>query len=251
MKPIFGGLAAAFSMYSILPMPQLGWTQDTMKYAMCFFPLVGVLIGAAAWLWIWACGSASFGAVLFAAVLTALPPVLSGGIHLDGLIDTGDALGSHQSPARRLEILKDSHTGAFGVIFCALYLLLTFGFAAQFFTNARAPLMLCLGYILSRGYSSFAIVSLRLARDTGLAHAFADGADKKTVRAVSVLWIIAASAGMIFAWPAAGAAAALASFLWFLLFRRLCYGKFGGLTGDLAGFLLCINELLILACAAF
>ena len=56
---------------------------------------------------------------------------------------------------------------------------------------------------------------------------------------------------MIFARPAAGAAAALASFLWFLLFRRLCYGKFGGLTGDLAGFLLCINELLILACAAF
>ena len=45
MKPIFGGLAAAFSMYSLLPMPQLGWTQDTMKYAMCFFPLVGVLIG--------------------------------------------------------------------------------------------------------------------------------------------------------------------------------------------------------------
>ena len=94
--------------------------------------------------------------------------------------------------------------------------------------------MLCLGYVLARGYASFAIVSLRLARSTGLAHAFADGADRKAVRAVSVVWTAAASA----------------AFLWFLIFRHICYGKFGGLTGDLAGFLLCVTELIVLACAA-
>lgn len=250
MKSIFGGIATAFSMYSALPMPQIGWTDATMKYSMCFFPLVGVFIGAVVWLWTLLCGAASFGTVLSAAVLAVLPPFLSGGIHLDGLIDTGDAIGSHQSPERRLEILKDSHTGAFGVIFCAFYLLLCFGFAAQFFSDARAPYLLCLGYVLSRGYSSFGIVSLRLARDTGLARAFADSADKRTVAVVSVIWILAASAGMIALRPAAGIAAAAASFLWFLLLRKICYTRFGGFTGDLAGFLLCINELLILICAA-
>lgn len=250
MKPALGGLATAFSMYSILPMPQLGWTSSTMKYAMCFFPLVGVLCGAAAWLWTWLCGAASFGAVLQSVVLALLPVILSGGIHLDGLIDTGDALGSHQSPERRLEILKDSHTGAFGVIFCAAYLLLSFGFAAQLSSGGAAFPVLCLSYVLSRGYASFAIVSLRLARSTGLAHAFADGASKKAVRAASLLWIIAAMAGMILLSPLAGTVASAAAFLWFLIFRRICYGKFGGLTGDLAGFLLCVTELIVLACAA-
>ncbi|AYH40939.1 hypothetical protein A5N82_03885 [Christensenella minuta] len=250
MKSALGGLATAFSMYSILPMPQLGWSPSTMKYAMCFFPLVGVLCGMAAWLWIWLCGAAGFGPVLFAAVLTLLPVILSGGIHLDGLIDTGDALGSHQSPQRRLDILKDPHVGAFGIIFCAACLLLTFGFAVQFSANPSAPLVLCLGYVLARGYASFAIVSLRLARSTGLAHAFADGADRKAVRAVSVVWTAAASAAMILAAPLAGTAAASAAFLWFLIFRHICYGKFGGLTGDLAGFLLCVTELIVLACAA-
>lgn len=250
MKSAVGGLATAFSMYSILPMPQLEWTSSTMKYAMCFFPLVGVLCGGAVWLWMWICAAVSLGTVLCAAVLTLLPILLSGGIHLDGLIDTGDALGSHQSPERRLEILKDSNVGAFGVIFCAAYLLLTFGFAAQFSAGASIPLLLCFGYVLARGYSSFAIVSLRLARNTGLAHAFADSAAKKTVRAVSILWIAAAMAGMILLAPAAGTAASIASLLWFLILRRICYRKFGGLTGDLAGFLLCVMELIVLACAA-
>lgn len=250
MKNVFSGLVTAFSMYSALPMPQLAWDRHTMKYAMGFFPLVGVLTGAVFWLWLWVCGAFSLDGTLCAAVVTVLPIVLSGGIHLDGLIDTGDALGSHQSAERRLEILKDSHVGAFGVILCAAYLLLLFGFAAQLAARPQNALIVCCGYVLSRGFSSFSVVSLRLARDTGLAHAFADGADKKTVRIVSVIWIILSMACMLLLNPLAGAAASALSFIWFLVFRRLCYSKFGGLTGDLAGFLLCFTELIVLACAA-
>ncbi len=250
MKAVFGGFLTAFSMYSALPMPQLAWDARTMKYAMGFFPLVGVLIGAVAWLWMWVCGIFSLNGILCAAVVTALPVLLSGGIHIDGLIDTGDALGSHQSMERRLEILKDSHAGAFGVIFCAIYLLLTFGFAAQLAARPQNILIVCCGYVLARGFSAFCVVSLRLARNTGLAHAFADGADKKAVRLVSILWIMLAMACMLLLNPLCGAIASLLCFVWFLLFRRLCYKKFGGLTGDLAGFLLCVTECIVLACAA-
>lgn len=250
MKSVFGGLVTAFSMYSALKMPQREWNKNTMKYAMGFFPLVGVLIGVAVWLWLLVCGLFSLNIILCAAVLSILPVIISGGIHFDGLIDTGDALGSHQSTERKLEILKDPHVGAFGVILCVSYLLLTFGFAAQFAARPGNLLIVCLGYVLSRGYSSFAIVSLRLARDTGLAHAFADGANKKAVRVVSIVWIVAVMAAMILIAPLAGAVASLAAFLWFLIFRRICYQNFGGLTGDLAGFLLCFTELIVLACAA-
>lgn len=43
---LFCSLAIAFSMYSRIPMPTVAWTKERMKYAMCFFPLIGVVIGA-------------------------------------------------------------------------------------------------------------------------------------------------------------------------------------------------------------
>ncbi|MDY3004479.1 MAG: adenosylcobinamide-GDP ribazoletransferase [Christensenella hongkongensis] len=250
MKSVLSGLVTALSMYSVFPMPQLEWNQHTMKYAMCFFPFVGIVVGAFVYLWVWICGFFSLNTALAAVVLALLPVLLSGGIHLDGLIDTSDALSSHQPAERKLEILKDSHVGAFGVIICVSYLLLCFGFGMQFFDHPQLILLLCLGYVLSRGYSALAVVSFRLARDTGLAHAFCGQADKTVVKATSLLYILAASAGMILIDPMTGCIAVAAAFLWLLLFRRICYSKFGGLTGDLAGYSLCITELLVLIAAA-
>ncbi|MCD8323673.1 MAG: adenosylcobinamide-GDP ribazoletransferase, partial [Clostridiales bacterium] len=44
-------MAVAFSMYSKIPVPQIKWTKENMRYALCFFPLVGVVTGALVWLW--------------------------------------------------------------------------------------------------------------------------------------------------------------------------------------------------------
>lgn len=250
MKTVLSGFLTAFSMYSAFPMPQLEWNKHTMKYAMCFFPVVGIVIGLFLWLWVFLCGFWGIAPMLGAAVLILLPVLLSGGIHLDGLIDTGDALNSHQPMERKLEILKDSHVGAFGVILCVAYFLLSFGLGVQFFKRPDFVLLLAPGYVLSRAYSALAIVSFRLARDTGLAHAFSHDADKKTVKVVSIVLIILASACMILVSPLVGGIAAVCALVWFFLFRRMCYKQFGGLTGDLAGFSLCITELVVLAAAA-
>ena len=51
-----------------------------------------------------------------AVILTVIPVFVTGGIHVDGLLDTSDALSSWQERTRRLEILKDSHAGAFAII---------------------------------------------------------------------------------------------------------------------------------------
>ena len=64
--------------------------------------------------------------VLFAAAAACLPLLITGGIHMDGFMDTVDALASHQSRERKLEILKDSACGAFAVLYCGVYLLLSF-----------------------------------------------------------------------------------------------------------------------------
>ena len=47
----------AFSMWSAIPMPQVEWDRDGMKYALCAFPFIGLAAGGAVWLWLFVCGS--------------------------------------------------------------------------------------------------------------------------------------------------------------------------------------------------
>ena len=119
-------LIIAFAMYSKFPMPRVDWEKKALSWALCWFPLVGLAVGAVLWLWLALAGWLGFGVVFTAALALLLPIALSGGIHLDGFCDTCDALSSHQSRERKLEILKDSHTGAFAIICCGLYLLVFF-----------------------------------------------------------------------------------------------------------------------------
>ena len=124
-------------MYSALPMPQFAWDQRNMRCAMAAFPLVGVFCGAAVWLWAWLCGVLEFGPVLTGAGIALAPVVITGGIHLDGFCDTVDALASHQDRKRKLEILKDSHCGAFAVIATASYLVFLAALCSELPTDTR------------------------------------------------------------------------------------------------------------------
>ena len=74
MKNIWSGLLVAFSLYSAIPVPQVQWEKKTMRWALSFLPLIGVLIGGAEWLWY--CFCVHFGAAeLFYAVGAALLPL--------------------------------------------------------------------------------------------------------------------------------------------------------------------------------
>ncbi len=114
-------VAAAFSMYSAIPMPQFAWDEKTTRYLLCAFPLVGGVVGGAVWGWLWFCGRFQIGRVLLAAAATTIPVLITGGIHLDGFCDTVDALASHAPTEQKLQILKDAHLGAFALIGCCLY----------------------------------------------------------------------------------------------------------------------------------
>lgn len=113
---IIKSICVAFSMYSKIPMPRVEWNEKNMKYAMCFFPLVGAVIGGLMLLVRFLCGRFGFNTSVYAVVMTALPVLVSGGIHTDGFIDTADALSSYGDKEKKLEILKDPHTGAFAII---------------------------------------------------------------------------------------------------------------------------------------
>ena len=105
-------IAVAFAMFSAVPVPQFAWNEKNMRYALCAFPLVGLLCGA---LWC-VCGVLPLPAPARAAGFCLVPVWVTGGIHLDGYADTCDALASYGDREKKLEILKDPHCGAFAVI---------------------------------------------------------------------------------------------------------------------------------------
>ena len=135
-------LIIAFAMYSKVPMPRVDWEKKALAWALCFFPLVGAVIGTVLYGWMVLARYLGFGPLFFAAFALLIPIALNGGIHLDGFCDTCDALSSHQSRERKLEILKDSHTGAFAIICCGLYLLVFFACWCEVAAVGRAALVL-------------------------------------------------------------------------------------------------------------
>ena len=118
----------AVSTYSKIPMPNVEWTEDRMRYVMCFFPLVGIAQGAVLGLWLYLSLDVLKLSVAAAALIGAAVPLLvTGGIHMDGFLDTMDAIHSYGDRSRKLEILKDPHLGAFAVISFGVYMMLYLG----------------------------------------------------------------------------------------------------------------------------
>ena len=124
MKSVISGIFVAFSMYSAIPVPQVNWEKKTMRWALIFLPLVGVIISTVSWIWFAFCSFFRANSLFYAVGATLIPLCISGGIHLDGLCDTCDALCSFGDREKRLAILKDPHVGALGPMWiCAFYLL--------------------------------------------------------------------------------------------------------------------------------
>lgn len=237
-------LSAAFTMYSKFPAPRVEWTADSMAWALCCFPLVGAVIGLLLFLWLWLAAWLELGTALTAAGALLLPIFLSGGIHLDGLCDTADALGSHQSRERKLEILKDSNIGAFGVMTCALYLIVFFAVWCEALPLDRRIMgAAALVPVLSRSCSGLMAVTMPNARGGGLLAVFTQPMDLPKARLVLGAWVLLSAAALVALAPWIGIPVVCAAGLAVLYFRVMSRRQFGGITGDLAGFFLQLCEL--------
>ena len=102
---VLESIVVAFSMYSKIPMPHIEWNKENMKNVLCFFPWVGAVAGVLVWLWFRVSDQLGFGVMLRASVAVLIPVLVTGGIHLDGLLDTADALSSWQTRERTREHL--------------------------------------------------------------------------------------------------------------------------------------------------
>lgn len=244
---LFETIAVAFAMFSALPVPQPVWNDKNMRYALCAFPLVGVATGLCWWGWAAVCGWLELPTLLRAAGLCLIPAAVSGGIHLDGYADTSDALASCASAEKKKEILDDPNCGAFAVIHLCMYFTGYFALCGVVRLGGRELLCMGLSFVLSRALSGFAIAMFPLSKNTGLAHAFATEGVKTRGRIVLGGAAVLLMAGMCLAggWTGAAMAAAALLVLWY--YHRTAIQKFGGLSGDLAGWFLQKAEFWMLA----
>ncbi len=227
MKPLF----AALRFLSILPVPQ-NWAGDDkcLSRSLKFFPVVGLIIGAivagCSWLLIFVMPQ-----MVVAAIVVILLAAMTRGLHLDGLADTADGFWSVSDQQRTLEIMKDSYTGAMGVIALACILLLKFACL-----SAIAPDVLLQGVFLmvltSRCMMVLPISLLPYARkEGGLGRVFYE-----TRSAFNALWAVffVLMAGWFIA-GLAGIGAIVVSVLVTMVFGYYCKWKIGGVTGDTIG----------------
>ena len=233
-------IAVAFAMFSAIPVPQFDWNEKNMRYAMCAFPLIGAVCGA---LWC-LCGALPLPALVRAGGFCLIPVWVTGGIHLDGYADTCDALSSYGDRAKKLEILKDPHCGAFAVIRLCSYFLAYFALCGCVQFTPRVGLLWTLALVLERALSGYAVAAFPMAKNTGLAHTFATAADRHTVR--RVLAVLAAALGIALT-ALGGGALVLAVLVVLARYSHVAKKQFGGITGDLAGWFLQKAEIWMLA----
>lgn len=242
----FEPIWVALSTYSAVPVPQFEWNEKNMKYAICWFPVVGILCGGALFLWDVLAKALNISSLLFSAVAVCLPLLITGGIHMDGYMDTVDALSSHQSRERKLEIMKDPNCGAFAVIYCGIYLLLNLGLLYELYERDCIA-ALCPIFLLSRTLSALCAVNLPNARRSGMLCAYTKNTERKTANIALWILLILMSFTLIFLSVTVGGMAVLAALCAVLCYRAMTLRLFGGVTGDTSGFFLQICELACLA----
>ena len=229
-RPSFSAAVAAMRFLTVFPIPgSCGTAAEDLAASTPFFPVVGIILGAASAVAAW--GLAHVLPPLAASALMVVGLIsVSGGLHLDGLADTADAFFSSRPREQMLEIMKDSRVGAMGVIAIVSVMLIKVSVLASLLPGNfwRAALLMPLAgrsalvwqmaflpYVRAQGLgSSFAQSSLRFAAFLALAVLALTG------------WALLQQRGLCTA-----GMSALAT----LVFSVYCRRKIGGATGDTYG----------------
>jgi adenosylcobinamide-GDP ribazoletransferase len=221
---------AAIRFLTILPLPgTLGTTEGDLAGSVPFFPLVGLLLGIAGGAVAWAL-AATVTPMLAAAGIVVLLLAFSGALHMDGLGDSADGMLSSRPRERILEIMKDSHVGAMGVVAIVCVLLVKFAALASV---AAANLWATVVLMPLAGRCAIVVnmALLPYAREQGLGKVFCRR--RAILPAIWALIVLAAVSWALFAWQGLVVAAVCTAVA--AAGAGYFYRKIGGSTGDTFG----------------
>ncbi|MFJ6558929.1 adenosylcobinamide-GDP ribazoletransferase [Streptomyces sp. NPDC091412] len=231
----------AFGTLTVLPVRVSRWDRGAARGGMLCAPLAGLVVGVAAAAVGLLLLLAGAGAPLAAVATVAVPAALTRGLHLDGLADTADGLGSGRPAEDALRIMKQSDIGPFGVITLVFVLLAQVAALTRAYDGSWAR-----GALAAVVSATVARLALTLAARTGVPAARPEGLGATVAGVVPVPG--AFGAALVVAVAAVAAGAFLGAHLWVLtalavvaalaaaeLLLRHCTRRFGGVTGDVFG----------------
>jgi adenosylcobinamide-GDP ribazoletransferase len=235
------GLRLAVTLLTVIPLPRArsgsaaqpdSALRQTAGAAMCWAPAVGLALGGGAAAVLWAASDQGrTGPLLAAALAIGALAALTGGLHLDGLADLADGLGSRQPAAAALEIMKKSDIGPFGVLALVLTLLIQVAALARAEAAGRGVAAVLTAAVAARlAMTAACRRDVPAARGSGLGALVAGSVHPAALAALLAVTLGAAAAlGPRYA-IAAAAGLAVSVGLTALAVRRL-----GGITGDVLG----------------
>jgi adenosylcobinamide-GDP ribazoletransferase len=251
------GFRRAVALFTVVPAGRFGdLTRGEAVAALRWLPLVGAGVGAlagvpAAAVVRWAPHGVLLGAVLSVSVLD----VLTRALHLDGLADTLDGLGSRAPADRALEIMRRSDVGPFGVLAIMLVVLADVGAVASLDSGTWTPVA-ALAVAAATGRTAALLAAHRsvpAARADGFG-GYVAGSQPTTVLAAATVVVLGFGAALaivvnasVTGWLSAQVAALGVAIGVLVHVRR----RIGGVTGDVFGALVEITTALTLACLAF
>jgi adenosylcobinamide-GDP ribazoletransferase len=210
--------------------------RDVAGAAMTSAPLAGLLLGGAAAAVVAALRALEAPALLVGAAAVAVLAVLTRGMHLDGLADTADGLGSARPPAEALAVMKRSDIGPFGVVSLVLVVLVDASAAGDLPPGGVAAAVvsgrLVLPLACRRGVPS--------ARPGGLGDTVAGSVPAVRAGAAALVGLALCA---LLAWGWRGAVAGAVATAAAEAFRRHCVRRLGGVTGDVLGALVELAQL--------
>ncbi|MEV7444264.1 adenosylcobinamide-GDP ribazoletransferase [Streptomyces sp. NPDC091204] len=235
------GLRFAFGTLTVLPARITRWDRPAARTGMACAPLAGLVVGVLAAVPGVLLLLLGGGPLLAAAVTVAVPAALTRGLHLDGLADTADGLGSAKPADEALRIMKQSDIGPFGVVALVIVMLVQVAALSDAYADSwiRGALAAAVAAATARVAMTLACrEGVPAARPGGLGAAVAEVVPRPVAAAIAVLAVAAAGAAALpLGLPAAGryAAAVLLALLAAQLLLRRCVRRFDGVTGDVFG----------------
>ncbi|WP_405993836.1 adenosylcobinamide-GDP ribazoletransferase [Streptomyces sp. NBC_00986] len=232
------GLRFAFGTLTVLPVGVTRWDRGAARAGMLVAPVVGVVVGGCAagvgllFLFLGA------GPLLAAVGSVAVPAVLTRGLHLDGLADTADGLGSGKPAEDALRIMKQSDIGPFGVLALVFVVLGQVAALSQLYGDSWAR-----GAVGALVSAVAARLALTLAARVGVPAARPEGLGAAVAGVVPVRWALGLGVGVVVVGWAFGVALGIygigPAFVMALVVAefllRHCRRRFGGVTGDVFG----------------
>lgn len=246
MKDFLYSIIIAVSFFTIIPLPMVEWTSRRMRFLPLLMPFVGLGIGSLGYGLYYLLTKMTVSDFTSAVAMVLFYLVITGGLHMDGLMDTADAYFSRQSKERKLEIMKDSRVGAFAVmaLFCLL-LAKTALFYEVFRAGSQVAILLIMIPVLSRIVQAWMLCHFQYAKEDGLAAMYSQAKGLKMSSLLGLYFML--SLGVVYTLLGVTALVLPLVLVLFTFFYYFSAKKnFGGITGDIVGAYVELAEVLML-----